>query len=83
MTNVCCPSPAGKNGVVSPDQVTFDYVQARSSDPFEPVYSDDNANFVVDYRCVWKRLPGLFGSVVECPACVLLYLFCAYQLQVK
>ena len=43
---------AGKNGVVSPDQVTFDYVQARSSDPFEPVYSDDNANFVVDYRCV-------------------------------
>lgn len=41
---------AGKNGVVPPDQVTFDYVKARTNDPFEPVYSDPNASFVVDYR---------------------------------
>ncbi|NJL90195.1 MAG: 3-isopropylmalate dehydratase large subunit [Coleofasciculaceae cyanobacterium SM2_1_6] len=35
----------GKNGVIAPDQTTFDYVQARTSKPFEAVYTDEDAQF--------------------------------------
>jgi hypothetical protein len=35
---------AGKNGVIAPDQTTFDYVRARTQEAFEPVYSDGAAN---------------------------------------
>ena len=35
----------GKNGVIAPDQTTFDYVQARTSKPFESVYTDEDAQF--------------------------------------
>ncbi len=41
----------GKNGVIAPDQTTFDYVRARTSEPFEPVYSDGGANYISEYRC--------------------------------
>ncbi|KAL0715959.1 hypothetical protein Bca4012_065281 [Brassica carinata] len=40
----------GKNGVIPPDATTFNYVENRTSVPFEPVYSDGNASFVADYR---------------------------------
>jgi len=40
----------GKNGVVAPDQTTFDYVRARSDKPFEPVYTDTDAQFYSDRR---------------------------------
>ncbi len=40
----------GKNGVIAPDQTTFDYVRARTSQPFEPVYTDANASFYSDRR---------------------------------
>jgi len=52
----------GKNGVVPPDQVTFDYVKARTSDPFEPVYSDAGANFVVDYRWDVSKLEPVVAA---------------------
>lgn len=35
---------SGKNGVIAPDQTTFDYVRARTQEAFEPVYSDEAAN---------------------------------------
>lgn len=35
----------GKNGVIAPDQTTFDYVQARTTKPFESVYTDEDAQF--------------------------------------
>jgi len=35
----------GKNGVVEPDEVTFEYVKARSNQPFEPVFNDANAKY--------------------------------------
>ena len=38
----------GKNGVIAPDQTTFDYVRARTDKPFEPVYTDSNASFWSD-----------------------------------
>ncbi len=40
----------GKNGVIAPDQTTFDYVNERSSEAYEPVYSDGNASFCADYK---------------------------------
>ncbi|WZZ53058.1 hypothetical protein YC2023_053165 [Brassica napus] len=40
----------GKNGVIPPDATTFNYVENRTSVPFQPVYSDGNASFVADYR---------------------------------
>lgn len=41
----------GKNGVCPADQTTFDYVEARTSEPYEPVYSDDTASFFAGARC--------------------------------
>eukprot|EP00899_Mesostigma_viride_P022635 jgi/Mesvir1/3556/Mv12022-RA.1 len=40
----------GKNGIVPPDQTTFDYVRARTNKPFEPLYSDAGASFIEEYR---------------------------------
>lgn len=38
----------GKNGTVAPDETTFEYVRARTSKPFEPVYTDADASFYSD-----------------------------------
>ena len=38
----------GKNGTVAPDETTFDYVRARTSKPFEAVYTDSDAKFYSD-----------------------------------
>ncbi len=35
----------GKNGVIEPDQVTFDYVDARTNHPYEPVFNDGGAKY--------------------------------------
>ncbi|KAF2568838.1 hypothetical protein F2Q68_00026629 [Brassica cretica] len=35
----------GKNGVIPPDATTFNYVENRTSVPFQPVYSDGNARY--------------------------------------
>ncbi len=40
----------GKNGVIAPDQTTFDYVQARTNKPFESLYADDNASYYFTKR---------------------------------
>jgi len=40
----------GKNGVVAPDETTFEYVRSRTDKPFEPVYSDADAQFYSDRR---------------------------------
>ncbi len=36
----------GKNGVINPDDVTMDYVRARTSKPFRPVCSDTDAKYL-------------------------------------
>ena len=40
----------GKNGVIAPDQVTFDYVNSRnkSNKPYQAVYTDAGATFVFE-----------------------------------
>ncbi|MFQ5866114.1 MAG: aconitase/3-isopropylmalate dehydratase large subunit family protein [bacterium] len=35
----------GKNGVIEPDEVTFEYVRARTNHPFEPVFNDPAAKY--------------------------------------
>ncbi len=40
----------GKNGVIAPDETTFEYVRSRTDKPFEAVYSDENANFYSTHR---------------------------------
>ncbi|MGB3512461.1 MAG: 3-isopropylmalate dehydratase large subunit [Microcoleaceae cyanobacterium] len=38
----------GKNGVIAPDRTTFEYLQGRTTQNFEPVYNDVNARFFSD-----------------------------------
>ncbi len=38
----------GKNGVIAPDETTFEYVRPRTDKPFEPVYTDPDAKFYSD-----------------------------------
>jgi 3-isopropylmalate/(R)-2-methylmalate dehydratase large subunit len=38
----------GKNGVIAPDETTFEYVRARTNKPFEAVYTDADAKFYSD-----------------------------------
>jgi 3-isopropylmalate/(R)-2-methylmalate dehydratase large subunit len=40
----------GKNGVIAPDQTTFDYVRARTDKPFQPVYADSCAQYFYEKR---------------------------------
>lgn len=35
-----------KNGYIPPDPVTFDYIRGRARAEFEPIYSDEDADFV-------------------------------------
>ncbi|RMH67378.1 MAG: 3-isopropylmalate dehydratase, partial [Bacteroidetes bacterium] len=38
----------GKNGIIAPDQKTFDYVRARTDADFTPVYGDPDARFFLE-----------------------------------
>lgn len=49
-------------GVCPADETTFDYVSQRSSDPFEPVYSDDDASYLVEYRIDVSKLEPLVAA---------------------
>ncbi|KAJ4774184.1 hypothetical protein LUZ62_058441 [Rhynchospora pubera] len=40
----------GKNGVVPPDETTFKYLEGKTSLNYEPVYSDESAKFISEYR---------------------------------
>lgn len=48
LTNMAIEA-GGKNGVVEPDEVTEEYVKARTDKPFESVYSDPDANYHSEY----------------------------------
>lgn len=36
----------GKNGVIPADKTTYDYLEGRTSVPYEPVYSDEGARYL-------------------------------------
>ncbi|MBT8400825.1 MAG: 3-isopropylmalate dehydratase large subunit [Rhodothermia bacterium] len=44
LTNMAIEA-GGKNGVIAPDDVTFDYVRSRTDRTFDPVYSDPDARY--------------------------------------
>ncbi|MEX0821727.1 MAG: aconitase/3-isopropylmalate dehydratase large subunit family protein [Rhodothermales bacterium] len=44
LTNMAIEA-GGKNGIIPPDEKTFEYVRARTDAPFEAVYGDDDARF--------------------------------------
>ncbi|MFP4105462.1 MAG: 3-isopropylmalate dehydratase large subunit [Phycisphaerae bacterium] len=46
----------GKNGIIEPDEVTLEYVRARTDKPFDPVYSDEQAAYANVYEFVTKEI---------------------------
>ncbi len=40
----------GKNGVIAPDETTFEYVKARTNKPFNPIYADADAEYFYHQR---------------------------------
>ena len=52
----------GKNGIIAPDQTTFDYVRARTPFEYEPIYGDDNANYTETYTIDVSKLEPLVAA---------------------
>lgn len=52
----------GKNGVCPPDQTTYDYVKERSSEAFEPFFSDATASFIADYKFDVSKLEPVVAA---------------------
>ncbi|XP_061356799.1 3-isopropylmalate dehydratase large subunit, chloroplastic-like [Gastrolobium bilobum] len=40
----------GKNGIVAADRTTYEYLEDKTSAPYEPVFSDEKASFLAQYR---------------------------------
>nr|GEZ17470.1 3-isopropylmalate dehydratase large subunit, chloroplastic [Tanacetum cinerariifolium] len=52
----------GKNGIVPADATTFKYLEGKTSLPYEPVYSDGEARFLVEYRIDVSKLEPLVAK---------------------
>eukprot|EP00210_Caulerpa_lentillifera_P008314 g7933.t1 len=52
----------GKNGVIPPDQTTFDYVDTRTKIPYEAIYSDEDASYLVEYKIDVTKLEPLVAA---------------------
>lgn len=61
LTNMAAEMGA-KNGYVLPDHITFDYVKGRAKDEYEPLYSDEDANF---YQIIDFDISGISPSVAK------------------
>ena len=46
----------GKNGVIAPDDTTFDYVRSRTDKDFTPVYTDPDASFYSQWHADVSQL---------------------------
>ncbi|PIA40016.1 hypothetical protein AQUCO_02500024v1 [Aquilegia coerulea] len=59
----------GKNGVVPADSTTYKYLEGKTSVEFEPLYSDDKARFLSEYRFDVSKLEPLVakGRKVKVP----------------
>ncbi|KAJ0093626.1 hypothetical protein Patl1_25711 [Pistacia atlantica] len=51
-----------KNGVVPADTTTFNYLEDKTSLPYEPVYSDEQARFLSEYRFDVSKLEPLVAK---------------------
>ncbi|VFQ63305.1 unnamed protein product [Cuscuta campestris] len=52
----------GKNGVIPADSTTYEYLEGRTSVPYEPVYSDARARFLSEYRFDVSKLEPLVAK---------------------
>ncbi|GJT07836.1 Orf y [Tanacetum coccineum] len=52
----------GKNGIVQADTTTFKYLEGKTSVSFEPVYSDTQARYLVEYRIDVTQLEPLVAK---------------------
>ncbi|XP_033509360.1 3-isopropylmalate dehydratase large subunit, chloroplastic-like isoform X2 [Nicotiana tomentosiformis] len=52
----------GKNGVIPTDKTTYDYLKDKTSVPYEPVYSDEGARFLKEYRIDISKLEPLVAK---------------------
>ncbi|KAJ1432322.1 Aconitase/3-isopropylmalate dehydratase large subunit, alpha/beta/alpha domain [Sesbania bispinosa] len=52
----------GKNGVVPADSTTYKYLEGKTSVPYEPVYSDQQARFLSEYRFDVSKLEPLVAK---------------------
>ncbi len=52
-----------KNGIIAADEVTCRYVRGRTDKPFEPVASDDDAEYAAEFRYDASK----FVPTVACP----------------
>ncbi|VFR01559.1 unnamed protein product [Cuscuta campestris] len=52
----------GKNGVIPADSTTYEYLEERTSVPYEPVYSDARARFLSEYRFDVSKLEPLVAK---------------------
>ncbi|KAG0451525.1 hypothetical protein HPP92_026218 [Vanilla planifolia] len=52
----------GKNGVIPADQTTFKYLEDKTSVEYQPVYSDENAKFIQDYKFDVSKLEPLVAK---------------------
>lgn len=52
----------GKNGVIPADSTTYKYLEDKTSMPYEPVYSDEQARFLQEYRFDISKLEPLVAK---------------------
>ncbi|CAL0305402.1 unnamed protein product [Lupinus luteus] len=52
----------GKNGIVPADSTTYKYLEGKTSLPYEPVYSDQQASFLSEYRFDVSKLEPLVAK---------------------
>ncbi|XP_027935504.1 3-isopropylmalate dehydratase large subunit, chloroplastic-like isoform X2 [Vigna unguiculata] len=59
----------GKNGIVAADRTTYKYLEDKTSSPYEPVFSDENARFLAQYRFDVSKMEPLIakGKTVKVP----------------
>jgi 3-isopropylmalate/(R)-2-methylmalate dehydratase large subunit len=52
----------GKNGVIEPDDTTYEYVQARTQQKFEPVHNDPDADYFSVHSYMSKDLVPMLAE---------------------
>ncbi|MCD9639800.1 3-isopropylmalate dehydratase large subunit, chloroplastic [Datura stramonium] len=52
----------GKNGVIPADKTTYDYLKEKTTVPYEPVYSDEQARFLAEYHFDISKLEPLVAK---------------------
>ncbi|XP_014512451.1 3-isopropylmalate dehydratase large subunit, chloroplastic [Vigna radiata var. radiata] len=52
----------GKNGIVAADETTYKYLEDKTSSPYEPVFSDENARFLARYRFDVSKMEPLVAK---------------------